>query len=83
MKLYKEDVAFNITKKEDVEFKTVTNMSDPRQVSLLTGLHMDYCENREVLYIYPKNTSGKHWYRWLSIEKKDIKSLIKTLEKFV
>lgn len=83
MNIYKGDVALNITNKGTVLFKTVTNMSEPIQISKLKGFHIDYCSNREVLYIYPMTSKGMHWLRWLSVEKEDIKSLIKTLEKFL
>jgi hypothetical protein len=81
--IYKGDLELKISKKESLTFETETNYSEPNSFLKMVGYDMEYCENREVLYLFPRNSNGKHALRWQSIEKKDIKTLIKTLEKFI
>lgn len=84
MKFYKADKKLNIVQRESCRFKTNTNYSDKKTFNLLSGFDAEYCDAREVLYLYPKNSRGEsHQLRWSSIEKEDIPQLIEMLKKFI
>lgn len=83
MKIYKGDLPLNITYEEKIEFDTVTNFSEPTQLSTLKGFDVEYSEKRDVVYLFPRTKAGVNTRRWISIERKDIQKVINSLEEIL
>jgi hypothetical protein len=77
---YKGEKHLNVVKTINLDFSTQTNFSEPAQISNQKGLSLDYCGNREVLYVFPMSSQGINEKRWWSIEEQDIPQLIEALK---